>query len=131
MHHDPGVRQRVALVGSTGGEQELTHGGGEAKAHGGDVATDELHRVVDRHAGGHRTAGAIDVEPNVGVGVLTFEIQQLGTGLVGDVIIHIGSKHDHSVLQQTVEHVASRVETTIEGYRRVAAVRHAGILPLG
>ena len=68
VHQDPRVRQRVALAGGPGAEQELAHRGGEAEADRRDVAADVLHRVVDREAVGHRAAGRVDVERDVPVG---------------------------------------------------------------
>ena len=121
------VGQRVALVGGAGGEQELAHRGGEAEADGGDVAADELHRVVDRHARRDRTTGAVDVQPNVEVGVFTFQVQQLGADLIGDVVVDVGAEHDHAVLEQPVEHVAARIERALECHRDGS--RHARRLP--
>ena len=120
--------QRVALAGGAGGEQELAHRGGHAHAHRGDVAADELHRVVDRHAGGDRPAGAVDVQPDVGRGVLALEVQQLGADLVGDVVVDVGAEHDHPVLQQPVEDVAARIETRVECHGN-GDVGHAPTLP--
>ena len=65
VHHDPGVRQGVALARRAGAEQELAHRGGQAHAHRGDVAADELHGVVDGHARGDRATRAVDVQPDV------------------------------------------------------------------
>ena len=136
VHHDAGVRQRVALAGCTGGEQELPHGGGKAHAHRGNVARDELHGVVDGHAGGDRAAGAVDVQPDVGVRVLPLEVEQLGAQLVGDVVVHVGAQHDHPVLQQPREDVGARVGTRVESRRQrrnvwirhgVKAISHQGI----
>src|ERR1700722_7379414 len=47
VHEDPAVRQCVALARGARAEEELSHRGGEPYAGGPDVATDELHRVVD------------------------------------------------------------------------------------
>ena len=57
VHQDPGVRQGVALARRARAQQELAHRRGQAHADGGDVAADELHRVVDRHARRDRAAG--------------------------------------------------------------------------
>ncbi len=117
VHHDAGVRQGVALAGGAGGEQELAHRGGETEAHRGDVAADELHRVVDRHAGGDRTTGAVDVEPDVLARVLALQVQQLRADLVGDVVVDVGAQHDHPVLEQAVEDGGAWIEATLEGIR--------------
>ena len=70
VHHDPRVRQGVALALGAGAQQELAHRGRQAHADGGDVVGDVVHRVVDRHAGVDRAAGGVDVEEDVGLGVL-------------------------------------------------------------
>ena len=70
VHHDPRVRQGVALALGAGAEQELAHRGGQAHADRGDVVGDVVHGVVDRHAGVDRAAGAVDVQEDVGLGVL-------------------------------------------------------------
>ena len=59
-------------------EQERAHGRRHADADGGDIALDVLHGVVDGHAGGDAAAGAVDIELNVLIRVLGFQIQQLG-----------------------------------------------------
>ncbi len=100
-----------------GGEQELAHRGGEAEAHRGDVAADELHRVVDRHAGGDRPTGAVDVQPDVLAGIFTFEVEQLRADLVGDLVVDVGAQHDHPVLEEAIEDSGARIETTLEGLR--------------
>ena len=52
MHHDAGVRKRVALASGSGAQQELTHRCSESHANGSDIGGNELHRVVDGHTGG-------------------------------------------------------------------------------
>ena len=51
-------RQRVPLARGAGAEQQLAHRRGHAHRDGRDVVVDELHRVVDGHAGVDRTTGA-------------------------------------------------------------------------
>ena len=58
--------------------EERAHGGGHAHADGGHVALDILHGVIDGHAVGDRTAGAVDVELDVLIGVLGLQVEQLG-----------------------------------------------------
>src|SRR5664280_11231 len=71
MHHDPRVREGIALAGRAGAEQELPHRCGQAEPDRGDVVLDILHGVVDRHAGGHRTARRVDVKEDVAVAILS------------------------------------------------------------
>src|SRR5262249_1063624 len=75
--------QRVPLALGAGAEQELAHGRAETHADGGHVAADELHDVVDGHAGCDRSAGRVDVEPDFLGRVLALEVQQLGDDEVG------------------------------------------------
>ncbi len=114
VHHHASVGQREALARRAGGEQELTHAGGHAHAHGGDLAADELHGVVDGHAGRDRATGAVDVQPDVAGGVFTLEVQQLRADLVGDVVVDVGAEHDHPVLEQAIEHIEARIHAAVE-----------------
>src|ERR1700722_10981803 len=65
MDHDLTVGQCVTLALGASREQQRTSRRGHADANGGNRATDVLHRVVDREAGGHDAAGAIDIERNI------------------------------------------------------------------
>ena len=65
MNHDPGMRQAGPLAGRTARQQEGPHACGLADAQGCHVGLDELHGVVDRHAGSHRATyqgQATDIE---------------------------------------------------------------------
>ena len=84
-----GVGRDVALALGARGEQELPHGCREADADGHDVVGDELHGVVDRHTGGDRSAGRVDVEVDVLLAVFCSEQQELGRDLVRVVIAHL------------------------------------------
>ena len=57
VHEDAGVGGGVALALGAGGEQELAHGRGEAGGDRDNIVRDELHGVVDGHAGGDGAAG--------------------------------------------------------------------------
>ncbi len=78
VDHDPGVGQGVPLALGPGGQQHGAHRGALADAIGRHVAGDELHRVVDRHAGRDAAAGRIDVQVDVGLGIVRLQEQQLG-----------------------------------------------------
>ncbi len=131
VHHDASVRKRVALAGMARCEEELAHRCRETHAYGGDVATDELHGVVDGHAGRDRATGAVDVQPDVGVGVLALEVEQLGTDLVGDVVVDVGAQHDHPVLQEAGEDVGTGVGTGLQGERHFGHGNEAIAATLG
>jgi hypothetical protein len=64
-------------------QQEGAHAGRLPDAQGAHVRLDELHGVVDRHAGRDRTARGVDVEENVLVRIFRFKEQQLGDDQVG------------------------------------------------
>src|SRR4051794_38578537 len=61
VNQDRGVREREALALGTGGQQKRAHARGHTDAQRRDVALDELHRVVDRHARRDRTSRRVDV----------------------------------------------------------------------
>ncbi|MPN41196.1 hypothetical protein SDC9_188738 [bioreactor metagenome] len=70
MNHDLGVRQSLALALRARGEKERAHGGGETDADGRNLALDVLHRIEDGQSRADGTAGRIDVEVNVLIGVV-------------------------------------------------------------
>ncbi|CAM2154832.1 Prolipoprotein diacylglyceryltransferase [Paraburkholderia tropica] len=101
VNHHARVRQREALALLAGCQQERAHAGREAHAKGRNVRLDELHRVVDRHAGRHRTARAVDVQADVLVRIFAFEKQQLGDHEIGRLVVHFTDQEHHALLQQT------------------------------
>ena len=109
VHHDPRVRQRVALAAGAGREQELAHGRGQTHRVGRDVTVDEGHRVEDRHARRDRPAGRVDVQRDVTSRVFGREQQQLCADLVGDRVVDHLPEEDDALAQQPVVHgVAER-----------------------
>ena len=122
VHHDPRVRQRVALARGAGAEQELPHRGGQAHRDRRDVVLDELHRVVDRHARGDRAAGRVDVEVDVLVRVLGREQQHLGADRVGHLVVDHRAEEDDPLAQQPL---VDRVVEARAGAARARAARAA------
>ena len=102
VHHDPRVRQGVALALGAGAEQELAHRGGQAHADRRDVVGDVVHRVVDRHAGVDRATGAVDVEEDVGLGVLGRQQQQLRADRVGRSVRDLRAEEDDALAEEAV-----------------------------
>ena len=100
VHQHPRVRQRVALAGRAGREQELPHAGGQSHGQGADVVGDQPHRVVDGQPGRDRAARRVDVEADVALRVLGGEQQQLGAQPVGDRVVHLLAEHDDALVQQ-------------------------------
>ena len=112
-----------------GAEQELAHRGGEAHADGADVGADELHGVVDGHAGGDRATGRVDVEPDVLLGVLALEVEELGGDQVGDLVVDLRAEEDDALLEQAVVDVLGRIAPGALGHRdvrEVGGLRHGG-----
>ena len=100
VDEDPGVREGEALAVGAGGEEDGAHRGGLADADGLDVGPDELHGVVDRHAGRRRAARAVDVDVDVLLRVLGLEEEELGDDQVGDHVVDRRPDEDDVVLEQ-------------------------------
>ena len=98
--------------------------------HRGDVGLDELHGVVDGHAGRHRPAGAVDVQPDVPLGVLAGQVEQLGADDVGDVVVDLGAEEDDALAQEAVEDLvggAERVAFWAVGGIKLTAAEGSGV----
>jgi hypothetical protein len=72
---------------------------------------DELHGVVDGHAGGDRTARGVDVEVDVLVRVLGFQEQELGHHQVGHLVLDRADQEDHAFLEQARVDVVGALAT--------------------
>jgi hypothetical protein len=96
-------RQRVPLARRARRHQELPHGRREPDRPGRDVRGDQLHRVVDRHPGGHRAAGGVDVEGDVAVGVVGGEQQELGGDPAGGLVVHLAGEVEDALVEEPVE----------------------------
>ena len=123
VHHDPRVRQGVALALRAGAEQELTHRRRQAHADGRDVVGDVVHGVVDRHAGVDRTPGAVDVQEDVRLGILGGQQQQLGADRVGVLVAHLGPEEDDPLAEQPL------VDVVVEAVGGGPAVHLRGAHP--
>ena len=75
VDHDARVGQAEALALGAGRQQEGPHAGGHAHAQRGHIGLDEVHRIVDGHAGADGAARGVDVEGNVLVWVFAFQEQ--------------------------------------------------------
>ena len=84
VDHDLRVRQREALAGGAAAEDHRGRRHAHAEADGRDVGLHVLHRVVDRHPRVGRAAGRVDVEPDVLVGILGLEEEELRGDQVRD-----------------------------------------------
>ena len=82
------------------GEQDGAHGGGLPDAVGAHVAGQHLHRVVDGEARRDGSAGAVDVEVDVLLGVFALQEEELGDDGVCDSVVDLSPQEDDAVLQQ-------------------------------
>ena len=105
MDHDLSVGQRKTLALGAAGQQERAHGGCHAHADGGDIALDIPHGIVDGHARTDGAAGAVDIQADILIRVLPFQIQQLCHNKAGRGIVDILAQHDDAVIQQTGEDI--------------------------
>src|SRR5262249_47699017 len=97
--------QGVPLARSAGGEQYGPHRRRLAHAIGGHVARHELHRVVNGHPRADAAAGTVDVEVNVGLGIVRLQEQHLGDDDVGYLVVHLRAEEDDPVLQQAAVNI--------------------------
>ena len=123
VDHHARVRQAVTLALGTSSQQEGAHAAGLADADGRDVRLDELHGVVDRHAGGDGTARRVDVQMDILVRVFRFKEQQLRNDEVGHVVLYRANQEDHTLLQQARVDVVSAFATggLLDNHRDQAA----------
>ena len=105
VDHDLAVRQSDTLSLCTGRQQECTHRSSHTDANGRNIALDILHGVVDCHAGSDRTAGAVDVQRNILLIVLSFQIQQLCNYQTGSCIVDLIGQHDDTIIQQAGKNI--------------------------
>src|SRR5258708_24455128 len=105
VDQDPGVRQRGPLALCTGRQEHGGGRGGLADAHRLHVGLDELHRVVNRRHGGERTAGRVDVDADVPVGVERLQREELGHHVVGRRVVDLHSEEDDALLEELVVRV--------------------------
>ena len=108
MDHDFTVRQCQTLALCTCGEKECTHGCCHAHTDGGNVALDEIHGVVNCHACGNGSAGAVDVEGDVLVGIFRFQEQKLSHNEgCGYVVYFVCEKYDSVVEKAGIDVIGS------------------------
>src|SRR3954467_4522580 len=99
------VRQREALAGGAGSQQDGGGRGGLAHADGLDVGPDEHHRVVDGHQRGEGATGRVDVDRDVAVGVVGLQRDQLGHHVVGRRVVDLHPEEDDALLEELVVRV--------------------------
>ena len=98
----------------------------------GDVVGDVVHRVVDRHAGVDGATRAVDVQEDVGVGVLRAQQQELGADRVGVLVAHLRAEEDDALAQQAlVDVVVEAVAGRAAVHLRKGLVRGGGVVSHG
>src|ERR1700686_375853 len=100
MDEHSGVRKTETHARRAAGEQDGRHRGGDAHADGADARLDVLHGVVDGEPGIHRTPRRVDVQPDVLLGILAGEEEQLRHDDVGDLVVDGRPDEDDSVFEQ-------------------------------
>ena len=107
VDQDLGVRQGETLALGAACQQESAHRGSHAHADSGDIALDIVHGIVDCHTVRDGAAGAVDVEVNVLLRVLAFQIQQLGNDHTGRGGVDILAQHDNTVIEQSRKNIVA------------------------
>ncbi len=72
-----------------------------ADADRGYIRSNKLHRVVDGHAGGDRTAWRVDVDVDVFFRIFGFEKEKLRHDQVGNLIVDRGAEKNNIVFQES------------------------------
>jgi hypothetical protein len=100
VNHDLGMREREALALGATHENHGTAGSRHTKTHCGDIGLHVLHRVVHGERGRHLTAGGIDVEDHIFLGILLFKEEELSDDGIGDIVIDRRTKEDDALFEQ-------------------------------
>lgn len=101
MDHDIRMREGIAFALRTGGQKDSRHAGTGADTDGGDVRTDILHRIIDRKAGGHDAAGAVDVKVDIFRRVFSFQEEKLCNDDIGHMVFNLAVKEYNAILQKS------------------------------
>ncbi len=100
VDEDPAVGQREALAGRSSRQQQRAHRHRDPVADRLHVGADELHRVVDRHAGVDRAARGVDVEVDVLVRIVRLQVDELRDDQVCRLLVDLPAKEDDAVVEQ-------------------------------
>ena len=93
------MRQRQTLTRGAGREQELPCAAGESERHGAHVGRDESHHIADREHGGHGTAGGVNPQGDIVIGI-GGEREQLRDEDGAVVIVECAVEHQHPLAVQ-------------------------------
>ena len=98
MDHDLGVRKSHSLALCTTCKKECTHAGSHTDADGGNIALDVLHCIVNSHTCGNRSAGAVDVEIDVLIGILRLKEKHLSNDKARGNVINLFREENDTIL---------------------------------
>src|SRR5690606_8496419 len=123
VNHHARIRQAEALALGAASQQERAHAAGLTNAGGGHIGLDELHGVVERHAGSHRATRRVDLQMDVLVRVFRFQEQKLGADQVGHVVLDLTNQKNHALLEQARVDVIGTLATSglLDDHRHQAA----------
>src|SRR5690606_22645109 len=107
VDHDLAVGQGVPTALGARRQEERAHGCGQPHADGPHLGLDQPHGVVDGKACRNASAGAVDVQVDVGVGILSFQKEQLGDDQVRHVVGDGPAQEDDPILEQARVDVVS------------------------
>lgn len=101
VDHDIRMREGIAFALRTGGQEDSRHAGTGSDTDGGNIRMDILHRIIDRKAGGHDAAGAVDVKMDIFRRVFGFQKEKLRNDDIGHMVFNLAVKEYDAVLQKT------------------------------
>lgn len=100
VDHDIRMREGIAFALRTGGQEDSRHAGAGSDTDGGNIRMDILHRIIDRKAGGHDAAGAVDVKMDIFRRVFGFQKEKLRNDDIGHMVFNLAVKEYDAVLQK-------------------------------
>ena len=100
MDQDFAVRQDAPLTFGPGRQQQRRRRCRQSDADRRHVSFDILHRVIDRQGRRHLSAGRIDIQLDVFLGILRIQKQQLGNDAISHAVVDRSAQKDDAVLQQ-------------------------------
>ena len=101
VDHDIRMREGIAFALRTGGQEDSRHAGTGSDTDGGNIRMDILHRIIDRKAGGHDAAGAVDVEVDIFGRVFGFQEEKLCNDDIGHMVFNLAVKEYNAILQKS------------------------------
>ena len=88
-------------------KQNRAHTGSHTYAIGDNVALHEIQSVVDCHAIRYASAGRVDVQMNILLGVFHLKEKKLGNNGISHIIVNGGADEDDAVTKQSAVDVPS------------------------